>query len=771
MGSFINILGFSVSLTVCLLIALYVQYEFSFEQHNSERDKIYRLLVGDTKYVPEPIMCFKPMTENVPELKDATIVYKEPEQFFMVNNERRILKEAIFTNNNFLSMFKLKVIKGANENLLNLPNSVLLAESTANKLFPNGDAVGKLLKYQNRYEVEVKGVFKDAPVTANYRPNILLNIEAIKTLNKYQYIADGYSSSAFYFRIPGNPDFKAINAKMNAQGKIIYKDNTFEAKYQFQPLSDIHLYSADTKWDVIKRSDIKMVNIFVIVALLVLIIAVFNFINLSLSLSAKRNFNTGIQKVFGANKSSIFNYFLTETSLVIGICVAVALLLTSLLIPEFNKMMATHLSFSILNPVLWLTILGIAFLNILLPSIIQARSKMRLNPVMAVKSKGKMFGKTTKSGYSLASQSLTILQITITIVLIIGVLTMNKQFDFMLNKKLGFDKSNLVTINNPFEERTAERYRLLKEELQKLSCVENVTGTWNSPGVSLNNGDWFLKKGKDSTDLYVMRSPTDADYFKTMQTQFILGKPFTSRDSSKIIINETCWKNLGVENPIGMIVQRRNDKKRRMYQICGVIKDIQNNSLHTKQNPAAYYLNDYLMVCIVRLAPGNLEKSIAQIQNVWNRIEPNYPFRYSFVDDDLQRNYSKEMRIAKLLNIISTMAILLSMLGLFALSLQIIEQKTKEIGIRKVNGATIKEVLTLLNKGFVKWVLIAFVIATPVAYYAMTKWLENFAYKTSLSWWIFALAGVAALGVALLTVSWQSYRAASRNPVEALRYE
>ncbi len=771
MGSFINILGFSLSLTVCLLIALYVQYEFSFEQHNEERNNIYRLLAGDKKSVVQSIMYFKPLTENVPELQDATIVYKESERFFMLNNERRIIDEVIFTNTNFLSMFKIKMLKGGNEQLLDLPNAALLSESEAKKLFPNGDAIGKLLTYQNRYEVEVKGIFKDAPVTANYRPHILLNIEAIKTLNEYQYASKYNKSSVFYFRIPGNPDFEAIKEKMNNQGKIAYNYDEFDVKYQFQPLSDIHLYAADTSWDAIKRSDIRTVNVFVIVALLVLVIAVFNFINLSLSLSAKRNFNTGIQKIFGANKSAILRYFLTETSLVMGVCIAVALMLIAFLIPEFNTMMGTRLSFSLLNPVLWLAILGIAFLNILFPSLIQARNKIRLNPVLAVKSKGKIVSKTTKSGYSLVSQSLTVVQIAITIMLIIAVFTMNKQFDLMLNKKLGFDKSNLIAVQNPYGERAIERHGLFTSALEKLSCVENVTATWNSPGIRLNNGDWLLKDGKDSLNLYVMRSPVDAGYFNTMQTQFMLGEPFSEKDSSKLVINETCWKALGVENPIGMTVKRKNDIKGREYQICGVIRDIQNRSLHDETDAAVYYLERFFMVFVIRLSPGDLREGIAQVEAAWNRIEPDYPFKYSFVDDDLQRNYAKEIRTAKLLNMMSGLAILLSMLGLFALSLQVIERKTKEIGIRKVNGAAIKEVLALLNKGFVKWVFVAFVIATPIAYYAMSKWLENFAYKTALSWWIFVLAGGSALAVALLTVSWQSWRAATRNPVEALRYE
>ena len=292
----------------------------------------------------------------------------------------------------------------------------------------------------------------------------------------------------------------------------------------------------------------------------------------------------------------------------------------------------------------------------------------------------------------------------------------------------------------------------------------------NTPGHTLNNGTTIAyEDAGEKQQLNLRIAPTDGDFFDVMKTKFILGEAYSPTDTSKIVINEQCWKKMNVENPIGMKVTSYFTGLD--CEICGVIEDIQNISLQNESFPAFYFLYLELWYFIVRLHPGDLQKNIAEMEAVWKRIEPDLPFSYSFVDKDLQANYTREIRTRKLLTIMSLLAIFISMLGLYGLSMQIIQHKTKEIGIRKINGATISEILALLNRRFIIWVIIAFIIAVPITYYAISKWLENFAYKTSLNWWIFALAGLIALLVALLTVSWQSWRAASRNPVEALRYE
>ena len=767
-GTLINVVGLSLSLAVCLLIALFVQYEYSFEKHNPDAKDLYRLLnVEDGKRDPiHPIVFFEKLTDAVPELNAGVMLQMQSEDFFVVENEQRFLPNVLHTTNEFFPMFNIRMLEGGDRPFSDA-FSAAISRSEAEKLFPGTSAVGKTLRFRNRYDFTVRGVYEDTPVTANYRPNVVLNIHAKETTDNSQYTSMNNQSVTFFFRLPENAEKENIVEKIREQAKMAYDIDTFTDTYAFQSLSDIHLRSSDTLWETIERSDENIVRLFILVAALVLLIALFNFINLSIALRNKRNFNTGMQKIMGAGTKNIFGYLLTETSLLIGLCLIIALFLTAALLPDFNQLMNSEIGFNLTNPMLWGAIAAIVIFNVFVPVLVQLYHQMRVIPSATIRSKGKVL---PKRGNVSVAQSLTIAQIAISICLIIGVIGINKQFDLMLQKKLGFDKENLVIVDNPWNDKIITRYALYKQELEKLPVVSGVTGTWNTPGFTLNNGGTmeFDANGAKAR-ISVRQSPTDGDFFAVMQTKFLMGGSYTATDSVKAVINERCWQNMGVENPVGMKVA--NLFNGRDYEICGVIEDIQNRSLQNESFPAIYYLHPPLSSFIVRLQPGDLQKSIAEIEAVWKRIEPDQPFRISFVDENLRANYTREIRTQKLLTIMSILAIFISMLGLYGLSMQIIQRRTKEIGIRKVNGATISEILAMLNRRFVIWVVVAFVIAVPLTHYAMIKWLESFAYKTSLHWWIFALGGLATLCVALLTVSWQSWRAATKNPVEALRYE
>lgn len=767
-GTLINVIGLSLSLAVCLLIALFVQYEYSFEKHNPDAENLYRLLnVEDGKRDPiHPIVFFQKLTDAVPELGNGVMLQMQPEDFFVVENEQLFLPNVMHTSNEFFPMFRIRMLEGSNQPFSDT-FSAAISHSEAEKLFPNTSAVGKTIRFRNRYDFTVRGVYEDVPVTATYRPNVILNIHSKETVANFEYTSMQNQSTTFFFRLPDNADKGNIVEKIRMQAKTAYGFDTFTDTYAFQPLSDIHLRSSDTLWESIERSDEKTVQLFVIVAALLLLVAMFNFINLSIALRNKRNFNTGMQKIMGADTKNILGYLLTETSLLIGFCLVVAVFITAAALPYFNQLMDTQILFSFANPVLWATMGGIALLTVFVPVFFQLRNQMRVNPSTTIRSKGRTL---PKKGNISVAQTLTIAQIAISICLIIGVIAINQQFDLLLQKKLGFDKENLVTVTNPWNDKIESRYALYKQELEKLPIVSGVTGTWNTPGFTLNNGGSLeYESGGEKMRKNTRQSPVDGNFFDVMRTTFLAGAPFATTDSAKAVINERMWQIMNVENPVGMKVA--NLFNGRDYEICGVIEDVQNRSLQNESQPAIYYLNPELSSFIVRLEPGNLRQSIAELEAVWKRIEPDQPFRMSFVDENLRANYKREIRTQKLLTIFSLLAIFISMLGLYGLSMQIILRRTKEIGIRKVNGATISEILSMLNKRFVIWVLVAFVVAVPLVYYAMKKWLETFAYKTELSWWIFALGGLATLLVALFTVSWQSWRAATKNPVEALRYE
>lgn len=768
MGTVINIIGLSLSLAVCLLIALFVQYETAFEKYNPEAKNIYRLLnIYDGKRDPiHPLVFFGKLTDAVPELNDGVMVDLSKEDFFVVDNEQWILPNVIHTTNEFFDLFHLRMVEGSQKPLADA-SSAVLSRNEAKKLFPNGDAVGKTIRHRNSYDFTVRGIYENLPVTATYRPNIILNIHAKEVTDNHQYTSMNNQSIHFFFRLPENSDQASIVEKIRVQAKTAYGIDEYKGTYVFQPLTDIHLLSADTTWDSTERSDMKVVRLFIIVAILVLLIALFNFINLSIALRNKRNFNTGMQKIMGAETKNIFGYLFTETFLLVGFCVIAALLLTSLALPWFGKLMGAEMNFNLADPVLWGAIAFIALFNILLPVSVQLYYQTRVNPSATIRSKGRAL---PQKGNISVAQTLTVAQIAISICLIIGVVGINKQSDLLLQKKLGFDKENLVAVRNPWSDNMKNRYRLYKQELEKLPSVSGVTGTWNPPGATLNNGTTMVyESAGEKRRIHLRVAPIDGDFFEVMQTRFLMGNAYLPTDSNKIVINEKCRQNMNVENPIGMKI--RHGFRDRDYEICGVIENIQNRSLQNESFPAVYYLEPELRVFMVRLKPGDIRKTVAEMEAAWKRIEPGQPFRLSFVDEDLQANYTREIRTRKLLTIMSLIAIFISMLGLYGLSMQIIQRRTKEIGIRKVNGATISEVLRMLNKRFLFWVAAAFVIAVPVTYYAMKKWLETFAYKTDLRWWVFALGGLVVLVVALLTVSVQSWRAATKNPVEALRYE
>jgi len=768
-GTLINAVGLSLSLAVCFTIALFVQYEYSFEKHNPDAKNIYRLLnvYEGERYPIQPLVFFEKLTNAVPELNDGVMLYLESVSFFVIENEQMFLKNVMHTTNEFFPMFNVRMLEGGD---IPLPNvfSAVLSRSEAQKLFPNGDAIGKTIRFRNEYDFTITGIFDDLPVTTTYRPNLILNIHTKEITNNQQYTSMNNQSIIFFYRLSENTDKLAICEKVREQAKEAYQIEDFKGTFALQPLTDIHLRSSDTTWDnVIERSDEKAVQLFMLVAVLVLLIAIFNFINLSIALRNKRNFNTGMQKIMGAGAKDIFGYLFTETTLLVSFCVIVALFITSAALPYFSDLMGAKMKFTLVNPVLWGAILVIIIINILLPVLVQLRHQMHINPSATIKSKGRALPKRGKIS---VAQTLTIAQITISICLIISVIVINKQFDLILEKQLGFNKENLITIDNPWNDKIVTRYALYKQELEKLSFVSGVTGTLNTPGFTLNNGTAIsCELAGERQQVNVRVAPTDGDFFDVMQTKFLLGEAYSATDSSKVVINERCWKNMNVDNPIGMKV--KNYFNGRDCEICGVIEDIQNHSLQNESYPAIYFLHPLLRSFVVRLNPGDLQKNIAELETIWKRIEHDQPFSYSFVDENLRANYPREIRTQKLLTIMSFLAIFISMLGLYGLSMQIIQRKTKEIGIRKVNGATISEILTMLNRRFVVWIVIAFIIAVPLTYYAMSKWLEIFAYKTMLSWWVFVLGGVATLLVALITVSWQSWRAATKNPVEALKYE
>jgi putative ABC transport system permease protein len=779
-GSLINVFGLSVSLAACLIIVLFVQQELNFDRFNKNYNSIYRLLTidKDGRSSDHPVVFNKVLEENIPELKNGTMLfyYNKATDFFRYNNNDFITRNVVFTTQSFFNIFSVEFLKGNRKNALDAPNKTIITESTAKKIFGSIDPVGKIIRYSNNYDFEVTGVIKDLPKASHFQVDLLVSIESQKNINSYMMESWNNSSTSFYYLLPQNIDIRTLGTKITEIRKKAHPEDSAEITYELQPLSKIHLYSSDTIWDSAIKGDIQVVIAFILIAILILIIACFNFINLSIALSGKRNFYSGIQKSMGAGNKTIFISTFTESLLLVLFCAICSVYISLFFIPGFNRIMGTSLNFSFSNPIIFSALVILIAFTVILSSLFQSWRQAHINPVDLLSGKGRILFAGKNRLFSGFSRSLSIVQLVISISLVVGVITIFKQTSLLLDGKLGFNKSQLIVIKNPWDKKVNIRYRLIKEQLKGLSGVKGVSASWNVPGEYINNYSGVELIGNDKTSrINFGQLPIDADFLDVLEAKLLFGRNFNtslSSDSNKVIINKMGMNNLQLDKPIGKHISNYFTGPEKSFEIIGVIDDIQYQTLKEKGKPAIYYLSRFgLNKIIVRLNPGNMPQIIKKIEKIWNATETEYPFEYEFIDQRIQANYEKEIRTKTVLSIMTFLAISISMLGIFGLVVFITQNRIKEIGIRKINGASVLEVMTILSKDFIRWVVIAFIIACPVSWLLMHKWLQNFSYKTDLSWWIFAMSGIIMLGIVLLTVSWQSWRAAIRNPVEALRYE
>ena len=779
-GSLINIFGLSLSLAVCLIITLFVRSEFSFDKFNKNYSGIYRLLlVGESTRVPTHAIVFnETLKTGLGELSVGTMVFSRgaEDQVFKSDNTDFMLKNVVFTNSGFFDVFSVDLIQGSPATTFDRPNKIALSESASKKIFGQENPLGKIIKYENSYDFEVSGVYKDLPANSHLHADVLASIDALKTINPYMTTSFDNTSTQFYYLLPANTDIKTLEQKIAATYKNARPKLSYEPVYQLQPLSDIHLYSADTTWDNADKGSIMEVRAFILIAILILCIACFNYINLSTALSGKRSFHTGIQKVMGANGLSIFISNFAETLLLDLACGIIAIVLVILSLPGFNAIMGSFLSPSDIDWPIILIFIGLLIFTLISTALYQSWSLAGISPIAVLNRSSRNSFLGRKYTFSGLSKVLSVMQIVITIVLIISVITIYKQTTLVMDQKLGFDKSQLIYLENPWDENIARRYSLLKEKLARLPEVKGIGASWNVPGENINNygGVGLPERGKETVKNFG-QLPVDQGFLDALGVEFVMGRNFDSAlssDSNKVVINRAGMEALGLANPIGHQVKNYFISDKAGFEIIGVVENVQYQSLREESIPAIYYLRSGgLYRVAIRLQSANLMESIKKVERSWKEIEPGIPIKYQFADQMIQANYQKEIRTRSLLSVMAVLAIAISMLGIFGLGAFTAQRRTKEIGIRKVNGARVWEVMALLNQEFVRWVVIAFVIATPLAWFFMNRWLQSFACKTSLSWWIFALAGLLSLGIALLTVSWQSWRAATRNPVESLRYE
>jgi ABC-type antimicrobial peptide transport system permease subunit len=756
----INILGLSIGLACSILIYIWVKDELSFDRYHENAEYIYRVYEkqyysGEETFLvfatPEPLA--KALKQDIPEIVNATRLNLFWEKL-LVRYEDKVFNETrgYAADQEALEMFTYPFIEGDLATALTNPHSIVMTRSMANKYFGNESPLGKSLTINNKYILTVTGVMEDVPMNSHVRWEFLVPFEFM--LEVWEYPEGLWSSNSFRTYIQVRPGI----TKEEVEKKIIdfvQKHHETDIELYLQPLLKTHLHSIQG------GGLIQYVNIFTIVAVFILFIACINFMNLSTARSSRRAKEVGIRKVSGATRTKLIAQFYGESIFLTLTAAIIAVILVKLLIVPFNELSAKELEFRLSNPVMMAVICLIVLITAIFAGSYPAQflSSFKASDVI----KG-----TYRIGSSFFRKMLVVVQFSISITLIICTMIIYKQLQQISNKDLGFDKNNLLY----FSLRDFSNYSAFKEALLKYPGVENVTATNRVP-VTMTNSSWRYSWEEKDPELEILFQQiyVDFDYTETFRMEIVEGRSFSPQfatDTVNFIINEEAVRRMGITGPIGKILYYGNSQG----QIIGVVKNFNFHHLSRAIDPVILSLDpDYFTEVVIRISPDNHDNTIKEIEKIWNNYYTGEPFDYQFLDEELDQMYRPEQRMGIVFNLFSLLAILISCMGLFGMASFMAEQRTKEIGIRKTYGSSLFNIFMLINGRFVKWILLANLIAWPVAWFSMNHWLENYAYRTSISWWIFPIAAAISIIIGFVTVTYQSLRTAATNPAETLHYE
>ena len=775
--SLINIIGLTVGIAVFLLIGLYVKHELSFDRYHENASQIYRVVRGENNNIETGYSTTSPplaaaLKKEIPDFVQTARI-ANVENILVSHNEKHFAEDKLFwADNEIFDIFSFDFLKGNKSTALSDPLGVVITESTARKYFGDADPLGKTLSINWGADFTVSAVVEDMPANSHFSMDLIAPIQKFfqVTGNDESKWTSNYVYTYALLHEDANPTL--VENKIG-EFENKYFSGYFEDKvprfFYLQAITEIHLHS-HRRQELEANSDFKGVLIYLTAGILILLIACINYINLTTAKSSERFKEVGMRKVLGAKKVHLLKQFMGESFVMAFIAMLLSFGVVQTTLPGFNSLMKTQLSLNLIDqPEIILYLLLLALTVGLLAGFFPSRIISGMKPLGILNRVG--FSGKERHVFS-TRNVLVVMQFSVSVILIILTIGVGKQLEFIQGKDMGYSKEQIVTVKS-IDGSIRKNIQSIKNELLKHPNILNVAASESLPHNISNSTvpDWLCFADGSCTSTYY--NEADYDFLDLYGIDIVEGRNF-SRDFASdrngvFIVNEALVKTGIWENPIGQEIDHWNGAK---GKVVGVFKDFHSQSLHSEIAPLYIYLSEANFSNIsVKVGAGNISSTIAYIENTFRQFSPDMPFQYSFFDEEFEQVYKTEQRQGKIYSYFSYIAIMISCLGLFGLATYIAEKRRKEIGVRKVNGAKVSEVLIMLNKDFIKWVLIAFIIATPVAYYAMNKWLENFAYKTTLSWWVFALAGFMALAIALLTVSWQSWKAATRNPVEALRYE
>jgi len=782
---FINVAGLSIGIICFILIALFIQDELSYDRYHEKADRIYRAGVravwADNEFhgAVSPAPFSKALVTEFPEVEASTRLRRFG--FPVIRYKEKVFSEErwYWADGTFFEVFTVPFIQGDPKTALKKPNCVVITQSMALKYFGNEDPLGKSLNADNRKDYQITGVIEDVPHNSHVHYDFLASFITIEDGSDQNWISNNFPT---YFVLKESVSQEEFETKLQLvvekyvapQLETVFGATIDELaatggfiKYFTVPLTDIHLHS-HLRFEHEPNSDIAYVYIFSVVAFAILLIACVNFVNLATARSVTRAKEVGVRKTVGSSRSQLIRQFLAETIVLSFLAILVALSASQFLLPFFNSLTGKSLSVPYLANVYTIPLLiGIALFVGFLAGTYPAFFLASFDPVAVLK--GKSLGRSKRSWLR---SSLVVFQFSVSIILIIGTLVVYRQLNYIQNKNLGFNKDQVVIVKKVDD--IKQEIRPFRQDLLKHADIISASNSSNIIGDFFGDNLYRqIDQTRDKNQL-IWSLWTDPDYAETFQIKLKQGRFFSDyrqEGQQEVVLNESGVKILGYDNPVG---QKIIDQDGNEFTIIGVVEDFHFESLHKQLNPLIihpYSPRGYGRYLSVRVNAENLPETLAFMKNTWQKYSGGEAFEYEFFDDHFAQLYSNEKKTGKIFISFSLLAILIASLGLFGLTAFITQQRVKEIGIRKVLGASIPGITFLLTKQFTKWVLVANIIAWPLAYFGMNKWLQNFAYRTNIRMETFVLSALLALIISLLTVSSQSIRAAISNPADSLKYE
>ncbi len=782
--SFINIFGLAIGLTCTILIGLYVIHEFSYDKFHENGDRIYRVVESynseheETWYATTFSALAPTLKSEFPSIKRVTHVYPTNGLVTGGDNQKYQEDTIIYGDSAFFEMFSFPLLAGDPASVLNQPLTVVITESVAYKFFGDQNPIGESISFKGQrstLDFEITGVAENPPSNSHIQFEYVFSYESLRNLRPWEYNKWYYPPMYTYVELASNESKSdLISAFPSFQEKYVGAEAHLR-NLDLQPIDKIRLHS-DYQNELSTTSDITYIYLFSAIGIFILLIACINFMNLATAKSMKRSREVGMRKTLGARRKQLIWQFLGEAFIITSISLTLAFLITEIALPYFNSISGKELTLGALGTVTWaLSIAGVILIVGLIAGSYPAFYLSSFKPITVLKG----IKDTSRSSDSFFRKGLVVFQFFISTGLIFGTFIVTQQLDFLQNERLGFNKEQVAII--PVRETTDQfNIKSLKEEILRIPGVESAAAVSGVPGISSGIHAFGAVPDDNKTDtLGIMTITSDHSFVETLQLNLLEGRDFSETfstdETQAFIINQTAAEKFGWDNPVGeeltlrFYVENLVEKK---GTVVGMVEDFQYHSLHSDIDPiliqvfSATFYHDYLAI---RFTSDNLQASLQDVEEKWSAFNPDRPFEYTFLDDTFDSMYKAEQQLSMIFNMFAVIAIAIACLGLFGLASYSTERRLKELGIRKVLGASATDILTLLSKDFLKLVVIGFLISVPFAIYFMNKWLQNFSDRIEINFGLFFFVAVVAMSVAIIAVSYQSIRAAVMNPVDTLK--